>query len=78
LRAVVAEVPAEHLLFETDAPHLAPVPHRGRRNEPAWLMDTIAQCAQVRAIAPEALAEQAARNAARAFPRLASTPVEEA
>jgi TatD DNase family protein len=78
LRAVVAEVPAEHLLFETDAPYLAPVPHRGRRNEPAWLMDTIAQCAQVRAIAPEALAEQAARNAARAFPRLASTPVEEA
>jgi TatD DNase family protein len=78
LRAVVAEVPAEQLLFETDAPYLAPVPHRGRRNEPAWLTDTISHCAQVRNIAPEALAEQAARNAARAFARLASTPIEEA
>jgi TatD DNase family protein len=76
LRAVVAEVPADQLLFETDAPYLAPVPRRGRRNEPAWLMDTIAVCARVRAMAPEALAEQAARNAAQAFARLASGPVE--
>ena len=78
LRAVVADVPAEQLIFETVAPYLAPAPHRGRRNEPAWLMDTIAHCGQVRTIAPQALAEQAARNAARAFTRLASTPVEEA
>ena len=70
LRDVVAAMPAEQLLFETDAPYLAPVPHRGRRNEPAWLTATIACCAEVRQTSPEALAQLAARNAAAAFPRL--------
>jgi TatD DNase family protein len=78
LQAVVAEVPGEQLLFETDAPYLAPVPHRGRRNEPAWLTATIAACARLRSVAPETLAEQAVSNAARAFPRLTCQPVEEA
>lgn len=77
LREVVAAVPAEQLLFETDAPYLAPVPHRGRRNEPAWLTATIACCAEVRHTAPEALAEQAVRNAAAAFPRLGQPQGEE-
>ncbi|HEV7213569.1 MAG TPA: TatD family hydrolase [Chloroflexota bacterium] len=77
LRAVIATVPAEQLLFETDAPYLAPVPHRGRRNEPAWLTATIACCAEVRHTAPEALAEQAVRNAVTAFPRLSPPPGEE-
>jgi TatD DNase family protein len=78
LRAVVAEVPVDRLLFETDAPYLAPVPHRGHRNEPAWLTATIALCAQVRGASPELLAEQAVRNAESAFPRLAGRLVEEA
>lgn len=78
LRAVVAEVPVEQLLFETDAPYLAPVPHRGRRNEPAWLNATIALCAEVRNTTAEALAEQAARNAASLFSRLITAHIEEA
>ncbi|HEY8745988.1 MAG TPA: TatD family hydrolase [Chloroflexota bacterium] len=78
LRAVVAEVPAGQLLFETDAPYLAPVPYRGRRNESAWLNATIALCAHVRNTAPEGLAEQAARNAVALFSRLAAAHVEEA
>lgn len=78
LRAVVAEMPAELLLFETDAPYMAPVPHRGRRNEPAWLTATIDRCAEVRGTAPDTLAEQAGHNAATLFPRLSSRLEEEA
>jgi TatD DNase family protein len=48
LRAVAAFVPADRLLVETDAPFLAPVPHRGRRNEPAWVALTLARLAAVR------------------------------
>lgn len=78
LRAVIAGVPSEQLLFETDAPYLAPVPHRGRRNEPAWINATIACCAEVRHTAPETLALQAAQNTVAAFPRLAWDQGEEA
>ena len=78
LRAVVAELPAERLLFETDAPYMAPVPHRGRRNEPAWLLATIDTCARVRGCDPDVLAAQAARNAAALFPRLGGRREEEA
>lgn len=70
LRAVVADISADRLLFETDAPYLAPVPYRGRRNEPAWLTATIACCAEVRGTAPAELAELAERNASSAFARL--------
>ncbi|EPP34601.1 hydrolase, TatD family protein [Chlamydia ibidis] len=41
LRNVVAEIPEEHLLIETDAPFLAPTPHRGKKNEPAYITRTI-------------------------------------
>lgn len=78
LRAVVAEVPAVCLLFETDAPYLAPIPHRGRRNEPAWVNATIALCAQICNTTAEALGEQAAQNAAALFSRLAPAHEEEA
>ena len=40
-------MPADRLLVETDAPFLAPVPHRGKRNEPAWVTETLARCAIV-------------------------------
>ena len=48
LREVVASVPADRLLVETDAPYLAPVPHRGRRNEPAWVMPVLETVAEAR------------------------------
>jgi TatD DNase family protein len=48
LRDVAAFVPEDRLLVETDAPFLAPVPHRGKRNEPAWVAETLKQLATLR------------------------------
>lgn len=48
VRAVIREMPAERLLIETDCPYLAPVPHRGRRNEPAYVPHVLAKLAEVR------------------------------
>lgn len=58
LREVAAFVPADRLLVETDAPYLAPVPHRGRRNEPAWVQRTVQTLAETRG---EPVADLAAR-----------------
>lgn len=70
----LAELPPERLLVETDAPYLAPVPHRGRRNEPAFVAATAAALAAARGEAPEALRDTLAANARRVFgPRLATT-----
>lgn len=67
LQASARAVPAELLLLETDAPYLAPVPHRGRPNEPAYVMETLAFVADLREITAEALARQVEENAGRAF-----------
>ncbi|MBA3671247.1 MAG: TatD family hydrolase [Gemmatimonadaceae bacterium] len=56
-------VPDERLLVESDAPYLAPVPHRGRRNEPAWVSSTIARLAEVRGTETSRIAELTAHNA---------------
>jgi TatD DNase family protein len=48
VRAVVREMPAERIIVETDCPYLAPVPHRGRRNEPAFLPHVLEKLAEVR------------------------------
>ena len=55
-------IPADRLLIETDAPFLAPVPHRGKPGEPGFVADTLAFLAQLRGEAPEALAERTAIN----------------
>jgi len=62
LRQVAALVPADRLLVETDAPYLAPVPHRGKRNEPAWVDHTLRCLAEVRRVAPDELAGQIVAN----------------
>ncbi|MFA5122481.1 TatD family hydrolase [Zavarzinia sp.] len=67
LREIAAEVPAERLLVETDSPYLAPVPHRGRRNEPAFVADTARVVATARGMSPEALAELTTANFRRLF-----------
>jgi TatD DNase family protein len=55
VRAVVRDMPAERIIVETDCPYLAPVPHRGRRNEPAYLPAVLAKLAEIRGwSAPEA------------------------
>ena len=54
--------PDDRLLVETDCPYLAPVPHRGKRNEPAFLIDTVRRLAEVRETTPDALAALTTRN----------------
>ena len=63
-------VPGDRLLVESDAPYLAPVPHRGKRNDPAWVPLTIARLAKVRGEDPESLGARLVDNA-RAFFSLA-------
>ncbi|MBM4157137.1 MAG: TatD family deoxyribonuclease [Lentisphaerae bacterium] len=67
LRDAASRVPADRLLVETDSPYLAPVPHRGRPNEPALLPFVAAAVAAARGVAPEDLAETARRNAETLF-----------
>lgn len=67
LAAAAARVPAELLLLETDTPYLAPVPHRGRPNRPAYVLDTLQAVAAMRGVEPDELAGQVEMNAARAF-----------
>jgi len=62
LREIAREVPLARLLVETDAPYLAPVPRRGKRNEPAYVAHTAALLAEVRGLAPEALAQATTDN----------------
>ncbi len=69
LRAVAAQVPEDRLLVETDSPYLAPVPKRGKRNEPAWVVHTAECLAQVRKLPLEHLARLTTENALRMFPR---------
>lgn len=71
LREIARDLPADRLLVETDAPYLAPVPHRGKVNEPGWTADTARRLAEVRGVAPEALAELTTTNFRRLFRRAA-------
>ncbi|MFQ5784956.1 MAG: TatD family hydrolase [Alphaproteobacteria bacterium] len=76
LRDIVRDLPLERLLVETDAPYLAPVPKRGKRNEPAFVVHTATRVAEIKGIAPEALAEATTGNFFRLFRKAkADTPV---
>jgi TatD DNase family protein len=66
-RDVVASLPLDCLLIETDSPYLAPVPHRGRRNEPAYLVHIADRIAQMRSIEVIQLSEVTSQSAARLF-----------
>jgi TatD DNase family protein len=67
LRDIARDIPADRLLVETDAPYLAPVPYRGKRNEPAWVAHTAGVLAQVRGMEPAALADLTTANFHRLF-----------
>ncbi len=71
LQEVAASLPEDRILVETDSPFLAPVPHRGRPCEPAFVADTARFVAQLRGVEPEALAEQTTRNFAALFKKAA-------
>jgi TatD DNase family protein len=64
---VINPLPLEGLVVETDCPYLAPQPHRGRRNEPAFLPLTVEKLAQVKGIAVETVAQATTENAIRLF-----------
>jgi TatD DNase family protein len=67
LRAAARRVPDDRILAETDSPYLAPQAVRGRRNEPAYVLHTVAALAEARAAGPSELAEQIDANASRVF-----------
>lgn len=67
IRAVAEFVPADRYLVETDAPYLAPAPHRGKPNEPAFVRHTAQRLAEIRGIEFEALAGESTANFARLF-----------
>jgi TatD DNase family protein len=71
LRGIAADLPADRLLVETDAPYLAPVPFRGKRNEPAWVAHTARVLAGLRGLDFDALAELTTRNFYRLFRKAA-------
>ena len=62
VRQAARITPDDRLLIETDCPYLAPVPMRGKRNEPAFLVETVRRLAEVRGTSPDAIAEQTTRN----------------
>lgn len=70
LREIAREIPADRILVETDAPFLAPVPHRSKRNEPSFVVETARVLAQVRGVELEALAAVTSANAARLFAKM--------
>jgi TatD DNase family protein len=69
IQAVARSVPEDRLLVETDAPFLAPPPHRGKRNEPAFVVDVARKVAGLRGETPEAVGAAAKRNFERLFRR---------
>ena len=67
LQGVAAMIPLERMLLETDCPYLAPLPHRGRRNEPAYLMHTAQKIAAIKGVAVADVARVTTLNAKRLF-----------
>lgn len=62
LRVALAQVPADRLLVETDSPYLAPIPHRGKRNEPAYVAKVVDHVAAARGVTPDVVGAETDRN----------------
>ena len=72
LRAIFADAPLDRILVETDSPYLAPQPHRGKRNEPAFVADTARFAAAIWDLEPEDFAARTSANFDRLFARAAA------
>jgi TatD DNase family protein len=70
LRVTAKALPANHLLVETDAPYLAPVPFRGKSNEPSFVVKTLEQLAQVHAVSSDEMAKITSDNFFRLFTKV--------
>jgi len=64
---IVSDIPLDRLLIETDCPYLAPLPYRGKRNEPAYVSFVADKIGQIRGLSPGVVAENTAQNAVRLF-----------
>ena len=67
IRDAAREVPLERMLIETDSPYLAPVPHRGKRYEPAFVKETARQLGELRGLSREEVGERTSQNFYRFF-----------
>jgi TatD DNase family protein len=70
LRDLAAELPADRIMVETDSPYLAPGKHRGKRNEPAYVVDVAKVLAEARGVPPEEIARQTTENFFRLFSKV--------
>jgi TatD DNase family protein len=70
LRDIAAALPADRILVETDAPYLAPGPYRGKRNEPAYVVETAKVLAETRGVSPDESAAQTTENFFRLFSKV--------
>ncbi|MEQ8745334.1 TatD family hydrolase [Pyruvatibacter sp.] len=70
IRETVKALPLERLLVETDAPYLAPVPHRGKTNEPAFTAHTAARLAEIKGVTPDEIAQVTTDNFHRLFTKV--------
>ena len=70
LRAIAAELPADRILVETDAPYLAPMPYRGKRNEPAYVAETAKVLGETRGVSFDDIARATSENFFRLFSKV--------
>ncbi len=66
-KTLVEYLPLDRILSETDAPYVAPIPYRGKRNEPAYVVETVKKLAEIKGISVEKMATQTVENAERIF-----------
>ena len=71
LREIARDIPLDRVLVETDAPYLAPMPHRGRRNEPSYVVETARMLAEVKGVSLDELGAATRANTLRLFSKLA-------
>lgn len=72
LDLTVPKLPIDRLILETDSPYLSPVPYRGKRNEPAYVLNVAQKLAEILGMSLEQVAEITTKNAEKLFPKLAS------
>ena len=72
IKEVASNIPLEHLLLETDDPYLAPVPFRGKENQPAYVKYVCDEIANLRGVTPEVIAQTSTQNALKIFPKINS------
>jgi TatD DNase family protein len=73
LREIAKALPADRILIETDSPYLAPVPYRGKRCEPAYVIETAKVLADIRGVSFEQIARQTTENFFRLFSKVPQT-----